>query len=298
MNLDHVRYFLSAAELNSITLAAQRHRVTPSSLSQAITSLEQSLGSTLITHERRKFVLTTSGSLFVELGFKLLQQVDSIKRSCIDVESPQKQTVTIACTNSFANAFLANILHKLCLFRSDFPFKIILGNSDTIQDWLINGGADVGIFLEDGSKHELNRVTLKSGSFKLASKVTENYLRRPILVTRKTKPEVARLVNFLNEADRSATSEPVFQEILSWEVCNTLALKGYGSALLPDYLIESALRQGLLKSINLSETALEKYRLILCTNPQRFETTNTQFFCKFIRKLFKDRMESRVPTTQ
>ncbi len=84
MNLDHLTYFKTLVELGSRSETAERLSITPSTLSLALSKLEQEVGVPLIQKKRGSVELTSEGETFYEYvetslrflnnGLKLLQE--------------------------------------------------------------------------------------------------------------------------------------------------------------------------------------------------------------------------------
>ena len=84
MNIDHFNYFKTLVELKSRSAAAEYLAITPSTLSLALSKLEQEVGVPLIEKTRGTVELTTEGEAFYEYvntalrflnnGLKLIQE--------------------------------------------------------------------------------------------------------------------------------------------------------------------------------------------------------------------------------
>lgn len=84
MNLDHLTYFKTLVELGSRSETAEQLSITPSTLSLALSKLEQEVGVPLIQKKRGSVELTNEGEAFYEYveislrflnnGLKLLQE--------------------------------------------------------------------------------------------------------------------------------------------------------------------------------------------------------------------------------
>ena len=84
MNLDHLTYFKTLVKLGSRSETAERLSITPSTLSLALSKLEQEVGVPLIQKKRGSVELTSEGEAFYEYvetslrflnnGLKLLQE--------------------------------------------------------------------------------------------------------------------------------------------------------------------------------------------------------------------------------
>jgi DNA-binding transcriptional LysR family regulator len=66
MNLNQLQYFVTLAQLEHYTNAAEQLRITQPTLSLAIRSLEEEMGTKLFEKKGRNVVLTKYGRFFLE----------------------------------------------------------------------------------------------------------------------------------------------------------------------------------------------------------------------------------------
>ena len=66
MNIKQIKYFMSAAQHDSLSAAAKEQYVTVQAVSKAIADLERELGSQLFIRESRGVKLTTFGAQFYQ----------------------------------------------------------------------------------------------------------------------------------------------------------------------------------------------------------------------------------------
>lgn len=76
MELLWLRYFQTAAQLESMTRAAEVHMVPQSAMSQTIARLEHELGVKLFTREKRRIFLNENGKAFLEKVQTALSAID------------------------------------------------------------------------------------------------------------------------------------------------------------------------------------------------------------------------------
>ena len=67
-----IKYFLTVAQTNNITHAAQQLHITQPTLSRQIIDLEKELGVTLFDRKQRRMTLTTEGILFQQRASTIL----------------------------------------------------------------------------------------------------------------------------------------------------------------------------------------------------------------------------------
>lgn len=77
MNLNQLYYFVTLAHMEHYTRAAQKLSITQPSLSHAISSLENELGTSLFEKQGRNVVITQYGKLFLEYAEESLRILDA-----------------------------------------------------------------------------------------------------------------------------------------------------------------------------------------------------------------------------
>ncbi len=109
MNLQHLYYFKTIAELEHYTKASEALNVNPSSLSHAMQSLEHELGVRLFVHNGRNIALSQYGKMFLP---HVVQAIDSLEGGVAELRhavEPDTGIVSIACFPSLAE-FVPDII--------------------------------------------------------------------------------------------------------------------------------------------------------------------------------------------
>ena len=71
-----IKYFLTVAQTNNITHAAQQLHITQPTLSRQMIDLEKELGVTLFDRKQRRMALTSEGVLFQQRASTILSLLD------------------------------------------------------------------------------------------------------------------------------------------------------------------------------------------------------------------------------
>lgn len=79
MELEQLRAFTAVAEEKSYTRAGERLYMSHSTMSRAVSALEQEFGVRLISRDNRVAGLTTEGEKLYELAKKLLSMADELE---------------------------------------------------------------------------------------------------------------------------------------------------------------------------------------------------------------------------
>src|SRR6478672_1561917 len=100
MELDHLRTFLLAAELQSFTQAARRRNFSQSAISQQIRDLEDRLGVRLFERHSRSVSLTPAGEILRPRARQILDEVERATEALAEFRGLPQGVVRIAASTS------------------------------------------------------------------------------------------------------------------------------------------------------------------------------------------------------
>src|SRR5262249_13005375 len=132
LNLYHLKYFVDAVKNSSLTKSAEVNRVGPSTVSQAIASLEEICDCELIEHKKNAFVLTVEGRTLSELGQRLLTSAEDIRRQAKLSNRPNQGPLRIAASSSIAQSLALPALGKLLAKHPQIQPEIKVGRTKEV----------------------------------------------------------------------------------------------------------------------------------------------------------------------
>src|ERR1700724_1366904 len=95
MELRHLRYFIAAAEMGSLTEAAKRVLTSQPSLSRQIRDLEHQVGVELLSRSVHGVELTAAGEAFLDHARVALMHVDAAVETARRAAQPTRKTFGI-----------------------------------------------------------------------------------------------------------------------------------------------------------------------------------------------------------
>jgi DNA-binding transcriptional LysR family regulator len=119
--------------------------MTQSGASQALQTLEDSLGVALLTRGRSAVALTEPGTQVLAEARVALQAVDRMRAQCAGFAGLANGTLRLASVTSTATRLLPDVLRS---FRTRYPgIAIVLleGTDEEVCDWVRAGAADLGV---------------------------------------------------------------------------------------------------------------------------------------------------------
>lgn len=155
-----IKYFLTVAQTNNITHAAQQLHITQPTLSRQIIDLEKELGVTLFDRKQRRMTLTTEGILFQQRASTILSLIDHTKEELQNTEKELTGVIKIGCVVSKVSKFVMQTVYK---FQKQYPnvkFNIYDGNGDLLRQRLDAGLDDLAVLIEPVEAAKYNFIVL------------------------------------------------------------------------------------------------------------------------------------------
>jgi DNA-binding transcriptional LysR family regulator len=143
MQLETLRLFIDLVEAGSFSLAAAKHRITQSAVSQRIASLEKELGVRLLVRGRSAEP-TPEGTLLLESAHRILATHDDFLRQLHELHRPVRGILRISTIYSIG---LHELPPYLKWFRDHYPqvdVEVAYHRSDQVYREVASGRADLG----------------------------------------------------------------------------------------------------------------------------------------------------------
>ncbi|MCA9094899.1 MAG: LysR family transcriptional regulator [Planctomycetaceae bacterium] len=131
MDLDQLRYFLSVAERQNFTRAAQDLGISQPALSRSIQKLEEELGQPVFERKPRAASLTDAGMLLQARAQQVLTILEDTKAEITD--DGRSGRIRLGAIPTIAPYFLPGILRR---FSQDFPKATIVVQENTTDNLL------------------------------------------------------------------------------------------------------------------------------------------------------------------
>jgi LysR family hca operon transcriptional activator len=113
MELRHLRYFIAAAEIGSLTEAAKRVLTSQPSLSRQIRDLEDQVGVELLSRSVHGVELTAAGKAFLDHARLALMQVEAAVDTARSAAQPARKTFAIGFQTGQEMNWLPQAMHVL-----------------------------------------------------------------------------------------------------------------------------------------------------------------------------------------
>jgi len=153
MELRHVRYFATVAELLNFTKAAVKLRVAQPALSRQIHDLEEELGVSLLERNSRSVRLTDAGKAFLTDARELLRRVDAAMQTARAFATGERGEIQIGYAPSLTVEVLPQALRA---FEKQCPHVRVSLHDLSAQEMLQSlrdGRLDAALTVASSAKH-------------------------------------------------------------------------------------------------------------------------------------------------
>ncbi|WP_373998509.1 LysR family transcriptional regulator [Bdellovibrio bacteriovorus] len=237
LNLNHLRYFISAAKAGGLGASAKAHNVSQSAISQAIRKLEEALGCELLIHNRNSFKLTKEGDYLVENSEGLFKQIDFLKDQIQSLNNEVAGKVLLSTSSTVAQFLLPSIVKDLKAPYPKLQLHVSVGDVAFIVSEVKSGRAELGIVIDDGHFAGLERKLLKEGSFAcITSSEVKASIKKPEFLVTRESPGAEELRQVYKKKFHSEPAIAV--EVESWEAIVSMAQMGLGVGFVPEFILD------------------------------------------------------------
>lgn len=163
MELRTLRYFLTVAEEENITHAADILHITQPTLSRQMMDLEKKLGTTLMIRGKSGLTLTGDGLFLKQRTEEIIELADRLEQAFAERNTNVSGVISIGATEAVGSRLFARLIREFSNKYPQIKFKLYNEMADYIKDSIDKGLIDVGLLLEpiDTAKYDFVRLSQK-----------------------------------------------------------------------------------------------------------------------------------------
>lgn len=147
LSLRQLRYFVTAAETQSVSCAAHELSISQSSITAAVQGLEYELGATLFVRHAKGVRLTPEGHRFLRHARRVLAAVSDARRAITAESELEGDELNIGVTRLVSGYYLADFVARFTRLFPHMRVRVVEDERDYIEHLLVNGELDVGLML-------------------------------------------------------------------------------------------------------------------------------------------------------
>ena len=168
MDLRQLRYFVTVAQEQNFTRAAEVLHISQPPLSRQIQLLEDELGVKLLLRNSRPIKLTEAGKLFYDQSLQVLGRVEQMKRATRQVGKNERQVLSIGFVPSNLYGGVPSMVKRLQHRRPDIDVQLLEVLSVEQPEALRTGRIDVGFGRIRADAPGISRLLLREERLMLA----------------------------------------------------------------------------------------------------------------------------------
>lgn len=163
MNFNHLQYFITLAKEEHYTNAAKKLSITQPSLSNAISSLENELGTYLFEKKGRNVVLTKYGKVFLEYAERTIDVLNQGVKKVKFLTSETSGIIDLAYIYTFGIRDVSLLVNDFLEEKKDKNFKFTFSDGNTLDiiNGLKNEDYDVGFCSKIENEDDIEFIEVK-----------------------------------------------------------------------------------------------------------------------------------------
>lgn len=149
MDLKHLRYLVSVAELGSFTKAAAVHGLAQSAVSRHVQALEADLGAKILHRTGRGAVPTDLGRAVLPRIKALVEEADRLARDLRATQAQPSGLVRLGVLTSLGQVLLTPLLSSLHERSPGIRVRVIEGLTDHLDELIATGRVDIAVLYDN-----------------------------------------------------------------------------------------------------------------------------------------------------
>jgi DNA-binding transcriptional LysR family regulator len=288
VTLEQLRIFVAVAELEHMTRAAQSLNLTQSATSAAIAALETRYAVKLFNRIGRRIELTDAGRLFVVEARAVLARASAAETVLADFADLSKGSLALAASQTVGNYWLPPLIHR---YQTQYPgisLSLVIGNTEQVAAWVIEGSADLGLIEGDIDEPALAVQPVADDELVLVVGAAHPWAKKRSVAPRDLKTirwvlrergsgTRAMFETALAKFGVAAGDLDVALELPSNEAVRSAVAAGAGATVISKLVVTALLKTRALVALDLP---LEKRRFLMLRHKERYVTKAAQEFSR------------------
>ena len=240
MELRTLRYFLTVAEEENITHAADILHITQPTLSRQMMDLEKELGTTLMIRGKSGLTLTGDGLFLKQRTEEIIELADRLEQAFAERNTYVSGVISIGATEAVGSRLFARLIREFSNKYPQIKFKLYNEMADYIKDSIDKGLIDVGLLLEpiDTAKYDFVRLSQKEtwgvlmrDDHPLAGNTSitpEDIAEYPLILPLRERPR-REIIDWMKREEKDLNSRQLYAAFQ----CGAACRRGHGMRILP-----------------------------------------------------------------
>lgn len=285
----HLRVFITVAEKQNFSRAAEEHHMTQPAVSQYIRAFEDNIGTRLLERSNKYVRLNKAGEIVYHHGKEILGLYTKMQNLVDDLAKKADGPLSIGASYTFGEYVLPRIIANLQGTYPDIQPTVTIGNTAKIADLIGSHQLDVGIVEGHFEGQELITEPFAEDSMVIVAPADHTLTKKDQVEIRELEKET-----WIVREHGSGTREAVERFFRLFELAPAKLMKfsstqpikesvevGLGISLLSHWAIKKELKNGDLKIIHIKGLPLTRQFSIVTKS--HFQTKALDVFISLLR---------------
>jgi DNA-binding transcriptional LysR family regulator len=292
--LDGLKTVIAVVETNSFTAASERLGMSKALVSKYVGEVESSLGIRLFNRTTRKLALTDAGKSYYEHSLSLLEQFSAMVDNVTGEQTSPRGLLRISAPVTFGEMKLSPIIPKFLQLYPELNVEVRVTNNamDMVEE-----GIDVRLML--GGVTDSNMIARHLRTFPLILCASPKYLEKSGMP--QTPEDISKHACIIDSNFRVGKQWPIILKngeartinvnshisVNSPKAVQEIAIAGGGIGMIPEFIVEDAIKDGSLIRILPDCTTLE-FGLFAIYPHRKYVSRKVRCFIDFVLEEFSN----------
>ncbi|NQZ83524.1 MAG: LysR family transcriptional regulator [Colwellia sp.] len=290
--LDGMKTVVAVVETHSFTAASERLGMSKALVSKYVGEVESSLGIRLFNRTTRQLALTDAGRSYYEHSLNLLEQFSAMVDNVTGEQTSPRGLLRISAPVTFGEMKLSPIMPKFLQMYPELNVEVKVTNNaiDMVEE-----GVDVRLRI--GGVADSNMIARHIRTFPLILCASPAYIEKHGMP--ETPEDISKHACIIDSNFRVGKQWPVISKngdattinvnsniaVNSPKAVQEIAMAGGGIAMIPEFIVEGAIKAGSLISILPDYTTLE-FGLFAIYPHRKYVSRKVRCFIDFVLEEF------------
>lgn len=191
MTLKDLEYFLTVADLNSITKASSALFIAQPALSQSMKKLEKEVGSVLFYRDKTGSSLTDEGKFFYTFAQNVLNEKSNLDMKIKELKNNDVKDTRLGFSGTLASTILLYILQDFKKEHPDIRIHLIEAWGNEAEEKLISREIDLAIMPEPVNSNKLDYFEFFRDDMVVLPSPSSNYQKYVYELEGKQEPYIS-----------------------------------------------------------------------------------------------------------
>lgn len=264
MNIRHLKIFITVADCGKMSTAAEKLFISQPSVSQAIREIEDYYGIRLFERLSKKLYITKNGEMLLKYARHIVESFDEMEMELKN--TGQNICLRVGATVTVGTCILNPIIKKFENNESNISSKIVINNTNIIENMILKSELDVGIVEGVITNKDIVKIPIYRDKLVLVSGKCHKFYKANSIKLQDLQGE-DMIMREVGSGSRELFDSVIHRENIEinekWNSTNTDSIKnavmeGQGLGVLSTLMIQEEIKNGKLHMIEIEDVDISR----------------------------------------